>query len=119
MDKKQIPFLEDVFHEITTFYLARNKIRIKRGKMVLEIRPPVEWDKGKVVLWLLGRQKFVLQDKSFIPIYIGDDTTDEDAFDVLKDKGLTIFVGEPKVSSAQYYLKNTDEVKEFLEMIYA
>ncbi len=83
--------------------------------MVLEVSPLYEWDKGKVVLWLLARQEFAL--KGFMPIYIGDDKTDEDAFKVLKNKGITIFVGEPKPSYAQYYLKDTNEVKEFLKRI--
>lgn len=115
VDKKQIPKVKTIFHEATIFYLLRNKIKIKPGKMVFEIRPPVEWDKGKVVLWLLARQKFALGERSFIPIYIGDDKTDEDVFGVLKNKGLTIFVGQPRASYAQYYLKNTEEVGEFLK----
>lgn len=117
VDKKQIPRVKTIFHEIVIFYMARNKIKIRPGKKIWEIKPPVEWDKGKVVLWLLARQKFALQDKSFIPIYIGDDKTDEDAFKVLKNKGLTIFVGQPKISAAQYYLKNTGEAREFLKRI--
>jgi trehalose-6-phosphatase len=55
--------------------------------------------------------------KDIIPIYIGDDTTDEDAFKALKNKGLTIFVGKPKISYAEYYLRSTKEVFEFLKQI--
>lgn len=68
-------------------------------------------------MWLLVRQKVALKDKDVVPIYIGDDTTDEDAFKVLKNKGITIFVGKPKPSYAQYYLKDPNEVKEFLKRI--
>jgi len=117
VDKKNIPQVKTIFHETVILYLVRNKIKIKTGKMVLEVRPPSEWDKGKIVLWLLVRQKFALKDKSFVPIYIGDDKTDEDAFKVLKNNGITIFVGKPKPSYAQYYLKDTNEVKEFLKRI--
>jgi len=117
VDKKNIPQVKTVFHETIILYLVRNKIKIKTGKMVLEVRPPLEWDKGKMVLWLLARQKVALKDKEVVPVYIGDDKTDEDAFKVLKNKGITIFVGNPKPSYAQYYLKDTNEVKEFLKGI--
>jgi len=53
----------------------------------------------------------------FFQVYIGDDKTDEDAFKALEKKGLTIFVGEPKVSYAKYYLKDTGEVFEFLQKV--
>ena len=79
--------------------------------MVFEIQPPVEWDKGKVTLWLLARQNFALKEKvEVVPLYIGDDVTDEDAFRALGDKGITVRVGESEGSRAEYYLKNTDEV---------
>jgi trehalose-phosphatase len=117
VDKSQIPQVKAIVHECAILYLVRSKIKIKTGKMVLEIRLPLEWDKGKVVLWLLARQKFATSERPFVPIYIGDDKTDEDAFKVLKNKGLTIFVGKPKPSYAQYYLKNTREVTQFLKRI--
>jgi len=117
VNKKQIPHVKAIVHESVILYLVRSKIKIKSGKMVLEIRLPLEWDKGKVVLWLLARQKFAISERPFVPIYIGDDKTDEDAFKVLKNKGLTIFVGKPKPSYAQYYLKNTEEVRWFLKRI--
>jgi trehalose-phosphatase len=117
VDKEDIPQVKTIFHETIILYLVRNKIKIKTGKMVLEVRPPSEWDKGKIVLWLLARQKFAVKDKNFVPIYIGDDKTDEDAFKVLKNKGITVFVGEPKSSYAQYYLGDSNEVKEFLKRI--
>lgn len=115
--KGQIPLLKTIFHEAVILDLVRNKIKIKPGKMVLEVMPPVKWDKGKVVLWLLGRQMSLLKKKNILPIYMGDDTTDEDAFKALRNKGLTIFVGQHKNSSAEYYLKNQDEVAEFLGRI--
>lgn len=117
VDKKYIPKVKTIVHETTILYAVRNKIKIKPGKEVLEIRPPLEWDKGKTVLWLLGRQKFALGDKPIIPIYIGDDITDEDAFRVLRNKGLTICVGVPNSSEAKYYLKDTKEVLEFLKIV--
>lgn len=113
--KKRIRFIKTIFDEIVAPYRARNKIEIENGKKVLEVIPPVRWNKGKVVLWLLSKQKLVLCGKPILPIYIGDDVTDEDAFRALKNKGLTIFVGKPKKSHAKYYLKNIIEVSEFIK----
>jgi len=117
VDKKDVQRFLSIFNEITDPYIVRGKIKINSGKKVYEIKPPVMWDKGKIVLWLLGRQQFLLGENKIFPIYIGDDVTDEDAFKVLKKKGLTIFVGEQASSKAQYYLKTTDEVAEFLKLI--
>lgn len=119
VDKKNIPAVKNIFYAATLIYELRNIITVKTGKMALEIRPPTAWDKGKVVLWLLGRRLFVMRNKKMkvLPIYIGDDTTDEDAFEALKDKGITIFVGKPKKTQAQFYLKDHEDVARFLEAI--
>jgi len=117
VDKKDMPCFERIFSEVTNPYAVRDKIKINSGKKVYEIKPPVQWDKGKVVLWLMARQQFVSGKNKVLPIYIGDDVTDEDAFKILKRKGLTIFVGEPENSAADYYLKDAEEVTRFLHLI--
>lgn len=114
VDAKDVRLVKTIFHEALAHYIVSNKIKIRPGKKVLEIRPPLEWDKGKIVLWLLARLKFALGKEPCVPIYIGDDITDEDAFRALKNTGLTVFVGHPENSHAKYYLKNTQEVTEFL-----
>ncbi|MFH1457561.1 MAG: trehalose-phosphatase [Candidatus Omnitrophota bacterium] len=116
VDKKKVPFVKTAFHEAVILRLTKDEIRIKTGKKVLEVRPVSGWDKGKVVLWLLSRQTFITSHT--LPVYIGDDVTDEDAFKVLKNRGITLFVGRPKHSAAQYYLKNTQDVSDFLKRIF-
>lgn len=108
--------IKNIIGRITAPYLSRNEINIRAGKMVLEIRPPVNWDKGKAVLWLLHNMPFS-KNTSVLPAYIGDDSTDEDAFKILKKSGLTVFVGRPKKTNAQYYVKDTSEVLNFLRLI--
>ncbi|MFA5144107.1 MAG: trehalose-phosphatase [Candidatus Omnitrophota bacterium] len=117
--KKNIPAVKNIFYAITLGYEVKNIIIVKTGKMALEIRSPIAWDKGKVVLWLLNRCKFVIRNKEIkaFPVYIGDDTTDEDAFCVLKNKGLTIFVGKPENTKARFYLKGTQDVVVFLAKV--
>ncbi len=117
VDAKDMQGFLNKFYEITEPFAVRNKIKISEGKKVYEIRPPVAWDKGKVVLWLLARQQFLVGEDKVFPIYFGDDITDEDAFKVLKKKGLTIFVGKPKPSYAHYYLRSPDEVKKLIKRI--
>src|SRR3989338_2081423 len=74
VDKKDIPGLKTIFHETIIYHLVKDALRIKAGKMVLEIKPPINWDKGKAILWLLARHCFALKDKvRVIPFYIGDD----------------------------------------------
>lgn len=117
VDKEDLPAFENIIFEVTSLYTVRDKIKVDSGKRVYEIKPPVKWDKGKAVLWLLAKQQFILGAKKVLPVYIGDDITDEDAFKALKRKALTVFVGEPGNSKADYYLQNTEEVIQFLRLI--
>ena len=100
--------LFDVFWKAVKGY--ENAFRITSGKKVLEIRPTRAWDKGKAVLWIwekLGEGK--------TPLYIGDDSTDGDAFRAVKGSGISVCIGNNP--GADYFLKNQSEVKSFLEWI--
>ncbi len=73
----------------------------------------MNWDKGKAVLWLLDALGFGEADA--VPVYLGDDITDCDAFEALRGKGISILVAEqPQHTSADYRLSNTVEVGSFL-----
>ena len=80
------------------------------GKKVFEIRPVNIWNKGDAVSWIIEN----MGDRRF-PVYIGDDATDEDAYGVLKNKGLSISIGGS--ANSDYYIENQGEVKDFLEML--
>jgi len=81
------------------------------GKRVLEIRPNVGFDKGKAVKEIL--QAFPSRGR--LPFYLGDDQTDEDAFRVLKGRGISVFIGSPRVPSrADFFLRSPAEVQAFL-----
>ncbi len=117
--KKWIPAVESEFNTVLFAHELNNEVHIKRGKMVLEVVPPVLWNKGKAVLRLLEHYRFTMCNKGLkaLPIYIGDDKTDEDAFESLKGKGVTIFVGKPKKTKAEFYVKDTGQVVKFLELM--
>lgn len=119
VEKKRAAAVKADFYAAVLLYELRGVISVRSGKMSLEVRPPLPWNKGKVVLWLLGRRLFAMKNrrKKVLPIYIGDDITDEDAFESLKDRGMTIFVGKPDSTKARFYVKDTDEVAGFLRII--
>ncbi|KAL2550136.1 Trehalose-phosphate phosphatase A [Forsythia ovata] len=92
------------------------RLRLTHGRKVLEIRPVLDWDKGKAVEFLLESLGLVDCD-DVLPIYVGDDRTDEDAFKVLREgnRGYGILVSSiPKESNAFYSLRDPSEVMEFL-----
>ena len=111
------PVIRDIVEEICSPFQIRHKIRIDRGKKVLELKPALDWNKGKAVLWLLHKRALSQGAGGVFAVYVGDDVTDEDAFKALQNKGATVFVGEPGPSHAQYYLKNPGEVVEFLNRL--
>ncbi|MFA6282370.1 MAG: trehalose-phosphatase [Candidatus Omnitrophota bacterium] len=115
--KKYIPAAKNLFRKIVNRYLIGDKIRVKSGKMIFEVRPATNWDKGKVILWLLSKQLLADRNKSVVPLCVGDDVTDEDAFYAVRNKGITILVGSPKRSCAKYYLKSTHEVTKLLQQV--
>lgn len=93
-------------------------LRRTAGKKVFELRPRIDWDKGKAVLWLLGA--LGLRDAEVLAFYVGDDETDEDAFVALEGRGIGILVADGRQpSAASYRLADPDEVARFLGEIAA
>lgn len=91
-------------------------LRKSLGKKVFEIRPAIDWDKGMAVKWIL--RALDLDKPGVVSVYVGDDMTDEDAFKVVRKEGIAILVTESaRPSAAHYKLKDTLEVKRFLEML--
>jgi trehalose-phosphatase len=88
-------------------------VAVKRGKKVLELAPNIPWDKGKAALFVIQELK-----SNYLPIYVGDDATDEAAFKALSEDGPTIRVGRSKKTAAKYYLKGQWEVPRFLKHIH-
>ncbi|PON61589.1 Trehalose-phosphatase [Parasponia andersonii] len=95
------------------------KLRLTQGRKVLEIRPTIKWDKGKALEFLLESLGYA-NSNDVLPVYIGDDRTDEDAFKVLHDRGqgFGILVSKvPKETIASYSLQEPSEVKDFLRQL--
>jgi len=88
-------------------------LRKAHGKKLFELRPDVDWGKGRALLWLLARLDG--GQPAVLPIYVGDDLTDEDAFQAVANSGIGIVVAKaPRETAARYRLRDPEEVREFL-----
>ncbi|WP_299821360.1 trehalose-phosphatase [uncultured Pontibacter sp.] len=86
------------------------------GKKIIELKPNLDWHKGKAVFWLM--EELNLNKPDIVPLYIGDDITDEDAFASLQGRGVGILVGEhDDKTAAEYRLENVEEVETFLQKL--
>ena len=97
--------MEEVLRELGSHF------EIKRGKMVLEVRPSGD-NKGSAIAEYMGEVPF----RGRLPVFIGDDVTDEDGFDMVNRLGgYSIRVGDDGDSNAQYRITNVETVLRWLE----
>lgn len=96
------------------------ELRVTPGKFVHEIQPKIDWNKGKAVEHLLD--VLDLRGVDVLPIYVGDDVTDEDAFNApsIADGGLGVLVIGPtdadeRETAAAAVLADVDAVGAFLD----
>jgi trehalose 6-phosphate phosphatase len=95
---------------------THRELRRIDGKKVYELVPDIDWNKGKAVLWLL--ETLELERGNALPIFVGDDRTDEEAFSALENRGIGILVSEQlQATAASYRLHNPEEVEKFLQKI--
>ncbi len=91
-------------------------LRKTHAKKVFEIRPQFDWNKGRAVQWILAALD--LDHAGVAPLYLGDDTTDEDAFVAVDGTGVGILVAdEPRSTAARYRLEDDAEVALFLQRL--
>ena len=95
-------------------------LKMTPGKMVYELQPKLDWDKGRAVLYLIDA--LGLDGDDVIPLYLGDDITDEHAFQALKGRGIGIYVGsqtdperDGRSTAADFVLDSVAEVERFLD----
>lgn len=103
--------VERVCHETAE---ALGDLRVTGGKMIAELRADVDWHKGSAVESIIDRAPE--PETHLLPIYLGDDDTDEDAFVGAADLGgFGITVGGRERSTARYRLGDPDAVRAWLE----
>ena len=113
VDAEIVPAVERVVDDVLAVHAG---LRKTTGKKVFELRPDMDWGKGKAVLWLLHALE--LEAPEVLPIYIGDDVTDQDAFDALGDRGVCILVADEAIeTTADFRLASPEEVRVFLQQL--
>ena len=87
------------------------------GKRVVEIRPEIDWHKGRAVRWLLERLE--ADPAETLPLYVGDDVTDEDAFEALEELGGVgvAVLDEPRPTRASWAVRDPTQVRRLLERL--
>lgn len=85
-------------------------LRILRGKMIDELLPRGVGGKGRAIRTLLRECAY----PKSTPVYFGDDTTDEDAFQQIRDDGIGVLVGSARPSWARYRVASPSEVRRLL-----
>ncbi|HEY6643916.1 trehalose-phosphatase [Povalibacter sp.] len=83
---------------------------LQPGKFVFELRP-VGYSKGRAIEAFMAEEPF----RGRMPLFIGDDVTDEDGFSVVNRLGgISIRVGDPSATLATYRLADVVAVHEWL-----
>jgi alpha,alpha-trehalase len=115
VDPRKVPEIEAAVKAVRQ---ETSGLRLSGGKKIFELQPDVDWHKGRAVRWLM--ENVLDRDCSaLLPLYIGDDVTDEDAFRELRNDGIGILVAGDieRDTSARYRLRNTQEVERFLRRL--
>lgn len=109
--KESVREVKDIVSEVVE---GQNKLKVGKGKKILELKPDLDWHKGEAVNWLL--ENLDLKTDRYQHIFFGDDITDEDALKVVQEKGIGILVGtHGQKTYANYRLDGTDDVYQLLE----
>ena len=113
----------DRMHAMTRFnalaepLLSEGTLRLQPGDHVLELLPNIDWAKGDAVRAIM-RHVEADSKETVWPVYIGDDATDEDAFEAIGSNGLTIAVTK-RAAGAAFQLEDPTAVECFLKSILA
>ncbi|SOJ53628.1 Trehalose-phosphate phosphatase [Mycobacterium simulans] len=104
----------------------RHGLRVTTGREVIELRPDIDWDKGKTLRWVIDNLHSAPGEGSapLVPIYLGDDITDEDAFDAVRNydvQGVPIVVRHTddgdRATAALFALDSPARAVEFTDRL--
>jgi trehalose-phosphatase len=105
-------------HELARAILQDGaRLKIFHGLKVVEILPAAGWNKGTCALWMLERTRRELG-AAVRALYLGDDWTDEHAFEALTGQTTTVRVGtDRRASKAAYWVETVEQVHELLSTL--
>jgi trehalose-phosphatase len=98
-------------------HLRNGALRVQRGDEMIELLPNIDWTKGDAVRCILNHVEAQRKQRMW-PVYVGDDATDEDAFEAIGDGGLTIAVSH-RPAGGSFRLADPAAVEHFLRQISA
>ncbi|WP_281221270.1 trehalose-phosphatase [Nocardia uniformis] len=112
VERRLVHTVVSAVHEVA----SASGLRVTSGHEVTELRPDVDWDKGRALRWILAHL-----DVSVLPIYLGDDLTDEDAFDAIESDGIAIAVSatenRERYTAARFIAHGPRRVRDFLDRL--
>ncbi len=92
--------------------VADGDLRLTPAKSAIELRPDLDYGKGDAV------RKFREQvPRDYLPMYVGDDSTDESAFAAVAEDGIGVHVGSGEDTAATFRVPDPSGVATFLEWL--
>jgi trehalose 6-phosphate phosphatase len=108
---RQAPELERLIRTFAGEVAQRTGLKLQWGAMVAEFMTP-GMDKGRAVRAFMDEPPFM----GSIPIFVGDDLTDEDGFVAAQALGgIGVLVGPSRSTCARFRLNNVEAVHTWLE----
>jgi len=112
------PARRPAFVEQARALITAAGFQLREALCAIEARPPIGWDKGQAVLYVMRQRHGPNWSERARIIYLGDDQTDEDAFRVLAGLGISFRVGSADtLSLADRHLPNVEAVQALLEWL--
>ena len=109
-----VPQVEEGFHKAVATAAESGLVKVTRGKQVLEVRPNLDWGKGRAISQIQAAHA-----EAQLTAFFGDDLTDEDGFAAVQQTGgVAVLVGPPgQPTRAEYRLDSPLEVAETLRLL--
>ena len=112
--EEQVGPVKAAVEEATAHLVAARSLMVSPGKKALEVRPRVDWDKGRAVSLIQAGHPQAAQ-----AMYFGDDVGDEAGFLAVQSAGgMGVYVGPARdATAAEYRVDSPHEVGEVLRLM--
>lgn len=95
------------------------RLKVFHGNQVIEVLPQVGWNKGQCALWIRDMLRGAAA-RPLLTLYMGDDWTDEHAFEALAGQAITIRVGPgAPATRADYRFADVTSAQAFIATLAA